>query len=241
MFSFKNGYEQVKQFMYIGGQSIDNELTFKWLKNNKQTITLRENLISEEIDEFIQACNDKNFTECIDALGDILYVVYGAGISFNFMGDDSNTITYCKNNIDLNVFDCVNEIKNVCSNLNDLKFKYKNLTIEVLNCNELFTAFDLCKQLRNTLIEIECYVIGTALCLFGVDIYACFNEIHRSNMTKFCTNIEDAGLTLTHYNQTERYSPEIIKIGEYYVIKNKSNGKILKSIHFENPKLNLFF
>lgn len=42
---------------------------------------LRVELIQEELDEFAEALADGDIVEAIDALGDLLYVVYGAGIA----------------------------------------------------------------------------------------------------------------------------------------------------------------
>lgn len=43
---------------------------------------LRIRLIDEEFDEFKQACLTNNFLEVVDAIGDLLYVVYGAACAF---------------------------------------------------------------------------------------------------------------------------------------------------------------
>lgn len=43
---------------------------------------LRVNLIQEELDELKQAMKDKDIVEVADALTDILYVTYGAGLAF---------------------------------------------------------------------------------------------------------------------------------------------------------------
>lgn len=43
---------------------------------------LRSRLIGNEFSEFLTACNTKNLVEIADALGDLLYVVYGAAVSF---------------------------------------------------------------------------------------------------------------------------------------------------------------
>lgn len=46
---------------------------------------LRSSLIREEAEEFAKACSEKNFTEIIDAICDLLYVTYGAA---NALGID---------------------------------------------------------------------------------------------------------------------------------------------------------
>lgn len=43
-------------------------------------LELRRDLIQEELDEFEQACDNCDIVEAVDALGDLLYVVFGAAI-----------------------------------------------------------------------------------------------------------------------------------------------------------------
>jgi len=43
---------------------------------------LRYELIREELEEFKQACDAGDLTECVDAIGDLLYVVFGSAVSF---------------------------------------------------------------------------------------------------------------------------------------------------------------
>lgn len=63
-----------------------------------------------------------------------------------------------------------------------------------------------------------------------------FNEVMRSNFTKFCLNETDAGLSVQKYAKEGR---EVIykKQWEYYVILDANTGKILKGIHYEDPSL----
>merc|ERR1712093_645310 len=50
--------------------------------NDPKTVTLRLKLIKEETKELAEAMKAKDMIETIDALGDILYVVYVAGGAF---------------------------------------------------------------------------------------------------------------------------------------------------------------
>ena len=63
-----------------------------------------------------------------------------------------------------------------------------------------------------------------------------FNEVMRSNFTKFCTTEIDAELSVQKYAKEWR---ETIfkKQWEYYVILDANTGKILKWIHYEDPSL----
>merc|ERR1719506_1578997 len=47
-----------------------------------KTVDLRLKLIKEEVKELADAMKEKDMVETVDALGDILYVVYGAGGAF---------------------------------------------------------------------------------------------------------------------------------------------------------------
>jgi predicted HAD superfamily Cof-like phosphohydrolase len=52
-------------------------------------VKLRLDLIDEEVQELHEACKNNDFIETIDALADILYVVYGA---FNAFGVDADKV-----------------------------------------------------------------------------------------------------------------------------------------------------
>ena len=71
-------FQKVKIFMETFGQEVKSQPSFSSEKINN----LRYNLIKEELDELKQAMDDKDLLEVADALTDILYVTYGAGIAF---------------------------------------------------------------------------------------------------------------------------------------------------------------
>ena len=71
-------FQKVKTFMQTFGQEVKSKPSFSTEKIND----LRYNLIKEELDELKQAMYDKDLLEVADALTDILYVTYGAGIAF---------------------------------------------------------------------------------------------------------------------------------------------------------------
>ena len=122
--------------------------------DDKKLVDLRVSLIEEEVGELKDAIKQRDFTEVIDALGDILYVVYGTGSSF------------------------------------------------------------------------------------GIDLDKAFSLIHDSNMTKLCKTEEEAIQTVEWYEKNEaRYDSPTYRLSndkKYYVVYNKSTGKILKSINY-NP------
>ena len=73
-----SNFKKVKTFMETFGQEVKNKPSFSSEKINN----LRYDLIKEELDEFIEALDNKDLLEVADALTDILYVTYGAGHAF---------------------------------------------------------------------------------------------------------------------------------------------------------------
>ena len=61
------------------------------------TVDLRLKLIQEEVNELAEAIRAKDMVETVDALGDILYVVYGAGGAFGFNLDQAFDLIHKSN------------------------------------------------------------------------------------------------------------------------------------------------
>ena len=71
-------FERVKKFMQTFGQEIKTKASFP----SEKIVSLRVDLIKEELSELRQAVQKKDIKEVADALTDILYVTYGAGHAF---------------------------------------------------------------------------------------------------------------------------------------------------------------
>ena len=71
-------FTDVRDFMETYGQEIKNKAEFP----EEKIISLRYDLIKEELEELKNAINQKDLVEVADALTDILYVTYGAGHAF---------------------------------------------------------------------------------------------------------------------------------------------------------------
>lgn len=77
-------FELVEDFMEAMGQEVNAVPT--WPEDDIQR--LRLDLIEEELDELHYAIDNKDMVEIADALGDLLYVVYGAGHAFGIDLDE---------------------------------------------------------------------------------------------------------------------------------------------------------
>lgn len=82
-------YMQVREFHTVFGHPIKEMIQLDIFDTNKKLVDFRISLIDEEIKEFlIDGLNKKNLVESIDALADILYVVFGACLVFGINYDD---------------------------------------------------------------------------------------------------------------------------------------------------------
>ena len=84
----KTNFEKVVEFNETFGVPVSKEPQLDVFDKNPKLTKLRFDLIKEEVDELSDAIKDKDFPEVVDALGDILYVVYGAGASFGVDMDE---------------------------------------------------------------------------------------------------------------------------------------------------------
>jgi len=73
-----SNFESVRKFMETFGQEIRGKAGFP----NNEIVSLRQDLIEEELSELKEAIANKDIKEVADALTDILYVTYGAGHAF---------------------------------------------------------------------------------------------------------------------------------------------------------------
>ncbi len=75
---YPNEHNQVREFMKTAGQPLpEKPITDLFDGKHEETIKFRMSLIEEEYKEIKQAIADKNFSEVIDGLADLLYVAQG--------------------------------------------------------------------------------------------------------------------------------------------------------------------
>ena len=73
-----SNFDEVKKFMKTFGQIVATKPQFP----EEKVMSLRYDLIKEELDELKKAMEEKDLLEVADALTDILYVTYGAGCAY---------------------------------------------------------------------------------------------------------------------------------------------------------------
>lgn len=247
-------FDKVREFHQVFGLDIHSEPFESVFSSQPSLVRLRFDLIKEEILELHQAFRDENKLEIIDALTDILYVVYGAGVSFG--------IPMNKQFANLSQFSNINVKGDTLTNYERTKALYEehnpfiphaittlfdvdNTQILQLMITNITNAMDLVsvafasnnfEQVASSLVNTlyVTYLIGVKL---GVDLNKSFQIVHSSNMSKVCRTEKEAQDTVAWYkNQTDSPydSPEyrLSSDGKYFIVFNQSSGKILKSIHY---------
>jgi predicted HAD superfamily Cof-like phosphohydrolase len=212
-------------------------------------IKLRKDLITEESDELFVAIQTQNYVEIIDAISDILYVVYGAADSFE--DDFDARINQSTNEIikKINVSDDILAIKPGLARMivimknetNQLEELLESYSVEQFILNNSFDAKNIKDVLQN-LVTIHHYMYAFAY-LFGFDLNKSFNLVHQSNMSKLAEDEETAQKTVEWYLENEkRYDSPSYRLSpdrKYWVIFNKNTGKALKSIKYHPVNLSV--
>lgn len=93
----KTNFEKVIEFNDGFGVPVNNTIQKNVFEKNPDLVKLRLDLILEEVTELKEAIDTHDMTETIDALADILYVVYGAGASFGINLDKAFDIVHTSN------------------------------------------------------------------------------------------------------------------------------------------------
>jgi predicted HAD superfamily Cof-like phosphohydrolase len=93
-------------------------------------------------------------------------------------------------------------------------------------------------EVADALCDIQ-YVLAGAILEFGLGdkFKALFDEVHRSNMSKACTSLEEAHQTIAHYktkDQSEAYWKEEASL---YLVFRENDHKTLKSINYSPADL----
>ena len=214
----------------------------------------RYSLIHEEgIVELGAAIYINDRVETMDGLADLLYVLYGACYTY-----DLNPDTMI-NNIYDNYDEFYNKTKlDVLNGHLEYNDYYRTLSNNIEEIRVCLLDEKKIIKLYSVLIKT---IINTFKLSFSlkININKIFDIVHNSNMSKLCKSEEEAIETVSFYEHKyevfityyqefcERFgkdseqakesyspydSPFYYKSGNYYLVKNKSTGKALKSVNY---------
>jgi len=255
----KTNYDKVAEFNVVFDCKRFYNTTFdreNWISPDVEKVfKYRCDLIKEEgVIEFGKALQENNRVEMVDAICDSLYVLYGAawtmGINIDYhfkqlfnTPTETTNFTVIKNEY-MNYKDLNKTSETVIiTRLTDLYVKFVNLESEfrkVMLSGD--GEFDKVSTLLLVMI-ITTYKMGVIL---NVDVDEAFDKVHQSNMSKLCTSVEEALETVQKYEEEYKNgkspydSPYFYQKDKYYVVKNKSTGKVLKSINYKPVDLSTY-
>lgn len=230
-------FECVGYFHRVFGHPKHDILQSNVLVENPKLVQLRINLIREEIGELWKAIEDNDMVEVIDGLGDILYVVYGAGHAFGINLDRffecvcASKEVYGKfygitrQSMARSNFErcCEVEVhKNYGRNV-QLSFR-KNFLIERPDVvrvlfgyiEKYFIEFwrscltNNMTEVINSLGELLYNTYSMAYYM-GIDMDLAFKIVHESNMTKTCKSEQEAMESVEHYKTEPGFETANVK------------------------------
>jgi predicted HAD superfamily Cof-like phosphohydrolase len=209
-------------------------------------VSLRLNLIKEELEELFDAIKQFDIIEIMDALADIRYVVVGTFLAFGIQCKDemdkleNTSYDDCKM-FSYNLFTYIKENNLQSENGKLVKFLDEHLIKYTTYYNLVKSSFELedHDMLQYVLCRM-CADMKKFTFSFGLDLDKIFDEVHRSNMTKVCSTEEEAKesveqLKLTNKCKTAQYKKS--KCNKYFLIYDEETGKVLKGLHFELPNI----
>lgn len=226
--------KQVIEFMKVGGQQVNTEFEFQSAK----VADFRISLINEELygkNELLPSLNNDNLDGVLDGICDVLYVAYGAIATYGSylpeveipQREEGLNATILAKHI------AISEVSQIANGLDQFR-----------RGTETGDSMAIQRGLG--------YVVSGAISLATTsqfDLIGAFEEVHHSNMSKFCLSQEAAEkairVRMQEESKKEDYTDayvEKVQVGAnlYYVIKRAVDGKVLKGLDFFEPKLSKF-
>lgn len=227
--STQSNFEKIVEFHKAFGLDYNTSPQLHVVRNNPKLVNLRVKLIDEEFSELLEAIENHDFVEVIDALTDLLYVAYGACASFGINANSAYKV-YDKVNFKIRQ-NVTKEDPNLISlMISDIQSQITFFHKAVANGNDFYNV-------KKSLFGIL-RATYRACINFGINPNQSFALVHNSNMTKLCETEELAQQTVeTYKNDPEkRYpDPQYRKSddGKYFVVYNAADNKILKSDNYK--------
>ena len=85
--TIKSNYQKILDFNTAFGVKTNTEPQLDIFDKDPKLVQYRLDLILEEVQELKDSIKNKDFVECLDGLGDILYVILGAFTAFGVNAD----------------------------------------------------------------------------------------------------------------------------------------------------------
>ena len=234
-------FELAKTFNIVSGKEVydtpNTVINDAYRKNMMSQYQFLESEIREL--EVAEGRPVKSDIEILDAICDGKYILYGTQCYMGFSPLDYETLKGFQINLSDNIFD---EVTNLRALVNAMKE-----TIETCDDDSMYDTIQI------ILVAIDVKLTHLAE-IYEYDYKRAFAIVHEANMSKFCSTIEEARLTVEYYEKIKfttdykypdyRLSPD----HTYYIVYNNdtsenpiNNGKILKCVNWKEPDLKPLF
>lgn len=223
-------FQKVGEFHTVFEHPIKKSPDVNVFDENPKLVSLRYSLIEEETKEFIEAVENKDVVEMVDALADIDYVVHGAGLAFGIDMDTMMKLAVLPDAQSGRPSDFFERTSK--AEIDGMVADFRKLLID------LRAAFDERNMVSIAVVFLQIiqktYEAAAAL---GVNLDEAFRLVHQSNMTKACVDEDQARETLENYQKDMSvYKDPAVKRsqdGKYWIIYDRSTGKTLKNKYYK--------
>jgi predicted HAD superfamily Cof-like phosphohydrolase len=235
-------FELVGEFHTVFDYPVRTERYEEVFDQDPKLLQSRLAFIREERDEFLEALENSDLVEMADALCDLNYFAFGSGQCLGINLDDelrkagyadiatTSTTDGFMADVDPKVVET--DRAKITARLDEITEHIDQFAQAITD--RVFEG--LATHLTTTIIST--FKLGYYL---NFDMDRMFREVHRSNMTKVCLNIEDANESLRRYEEEGRYKKPVIRTkGQYFMVYDEDLNKILKNYKWENPNLRQF-
>jgi predicted HAD superfamily Cof-like phosphohydrolase len=225
--TIQTGFQNVEEFHRVFQQPVKRCPDITVFDEDPKLVALRLSLIEEETREFLEALENKDVVEMVDALADINYVVYGGGLAFGINMDSMLKLSkrpQTSKDIEPSKFFSETSPQDIS----------QLVSAFAILLNELKAAFESRNMIDIAVVFVR-FIEHTyaAAAMMNVDLDEAFRLVHESNMTKACLDEDQALLSLEQYKKdmTVYKDPAVKRSdnGKYWIIFDRATGKTLKS------------
>ena len=124
----------------------------------------------------------------------------------------------------------------------DWQFVYDFILEELEEYRHACETGDIVEVL-DALCDIAYVSLGNGTMLHGLKdkIWPAYLEVQGSNMSKACSNEEEAQATVAARSQEQKEPCHYERVGDAYVVYRTRDKKVMKSINYYRPNLKQFF
>jgi hypothetical protein len=98
-------------------------------------------------------------------------------------------------------------------------------------------------EVLDALCDITYVSLGNGAMLHGLKdkVWPAYQEVQASNLSKACSNEEDAQATVEARSKEQGEPCHYEQIGSYYIVYRTRDKKVLKSLNYFRPNLTQYF